>query len=202
MRLVVVLSIINYDDKQESFSIAGLYGRTLVPPDVITDQQFDTLYSNHNDWLQRWLRRRLGDQFTAADLAQDTFLRVWLKSQTNKTFELQEPKAYLTTVARRLLINHYERQSLERAFLETLEQLPEPLVPSIEEQAIVLETLHELDALLGELPAQVRTAFLMSQLEGLTYEQIASRLNLSVRTVTRYMAQGFRQCLRLMLSVD
>lgn len=173
-----------------------------MPPDAIPDQQFDTLYSSHNDWLQRWLRRRLGDQFTAADLAQDTFLRVWLKSRADKTFELQEPRAYLTTVARRLLINHYERQSLERAFIETLEQMPEPLVPSIEEQAIVLETLHELDALLYELPAQVRTAFLMSQLEGLTYEQIALHLNVNVRTVTRYMAQGFRQCLRLMLTVD
>ena len=53
--------------------------------------------------------------------------------------------------------------------------------------------------LLGELPAKVRTTFLLSQLEGLSYEEIASHMQLSVRTVTRYMAQGFRQCLRVML---
>ncbi|WP_225318915.1 sigma-70 family RNA polymerase sigma factor [Cellvibrio sp. KY-GH-1] len=173
-----------------------------MPPDAIPDQQFNSIYSCHNDWLQRWLRRRLEDKFTAADLAHDTFLRVWLKSRADKAFELQEPRAYLTTVARRLLINHYERQSLERAFTETLAYLLEPLVPSVEEQAVVLETLHELDVLLYELPAPVRSAFLMSQLEGLTYEQIARRLCVNVRTVTRYMAQGFRQCLRLMLTVD
>ena len=107
-----------------------------------------------------------------------------------------------TTIAKRLMINYCERQSLERAFMATLEQLPEPLVPSIEEQAIVLETLHELDVLLSELPPNIRSAFLMSQLEGVTYEEIAVRLQVSVRTVTRYMAQGFRQCLRLMLTSD
>ncbi len=173
-----------------------------MPPEAVSDQQFDAWYLNHNDWLQRWLRRRMGDHCTAADLAHDTFLRVWVKSQTDKLPEVHEPRAYLTTIAKRLMINHYERQSLERAFMATLEQLPEPLVPSIEEQVIVLEALHELDVLLSELPPKVRSAFLMSQLEGLTYEDIAVRLQVNVRTVTRYMAQGFRQCLRLMLTSD
>lgn len=170
--------------------------------EIVSDQQFEALYSSHNDWLQRWLRRRLGDHSIAADLAHDTFLRVWVKSLSDPVLELREPKAYLTTVARRLVINHYERQSIERAFILALEQLSEPLAPSMEEQAIVLETLYELNTLIYELPPLVRSAFLMSQLEGLTYEEIASRLDVSVRTVTRYMAQGFRQCLHLMATCD
>lgn len=173
-----------------------------MQPNVIYDQQFDALYADHNDWLQGWLRRRLGDRCTAADLAQDTFLRVWAKYQSEAILQLHEPRAYLTTVAKRLMINYCERQSLERAFLETLAQLPEPMTPSIEEQAVVLETLHELDRLLCELPPKVRSAFLMSQLEGLTYDCIATRLQVNVRTVTRYMAQAFRQCLHLMMTRD
>ena len=70
---------------------------------------------------------------------------------------------------------------------------------SVEARAILLETLEELDSLLDELPAKVRTAFLLSQLEGLSYEDIAAQMQISVRTVTRYMAQGFRQCLLVML---
>lgn len=162
----------------------------------------ETLYRDHHSWLRTWLRGRLGCAETAADLAQDTFLRVWVKSRADLSLELREPRAYLRTIAKRLLINHYDRQSLERAFKDALACLPEPLVPSLEDQAIVLETLYELDALLGELPVQVRSAFLMSQLEGLTYEEIAARLNVSVRTITRYMAQGFRQCLGHLLNAD
>lgn len=171
-------------------------------PETLADKQLDALYVDHNGWLQAWLRRRLGDASTAADLAQDTFLRVLLKSRSGSFLQLKEPRAYLATVAKRLMINHFDRQSLERAFAEAVASLPESFVPSLEEQAIVLETLYQIDAMLAELPAPVRTAFLMSQLEGQSYEVIAKRLQVSVRTVTRYMAQAFRQCLQLMLSAD
>jgi RNA polymerase sigma factor (sigma-70 family) len=173
-----------------------------MPSEALTYSRFNSLYITHKGWLQHWIQGRLGDGFTAADLTHDTFLRVWRKIQTDNYFELKEPKAYLRTVAKRLMVNHYERQSLERAFIETLAQLPAPLAPSIEEQAIVLEILHELDVLLYGLPPHVRAAFLMAQLEGLTYEDIAARLQVNVRTVSRYMAQGFRQCLGLMLARD
>ena len=35
-----------------------------------------TLYSTHHGWLHNWLRAKLGNSFDAADLAQDTFIRV------------------------------------------------------------------------------------------------------------------------------
>ncbi|RSZ42527.1 MULTISPECIES: sigma-70 family RNA polymerase sigma factor [unclassified Variovorax] len=158
------------------------------------------LYREHHGWLFNWLRGRLGNSFDAADIAHDTFMRIWIGLRAGAIPTLREPRAYLTTVARRLVINHHERQSLERAYQASLALLPEALVPSVEERAILLETLHELDALLDELPDRVRTAFLLSQLEGLAYEDIAVQLGVSVRTVTRYMAQGFAQCLRLMLT--
>ncbi|RQO61598.1 RNA polymerase subunit sigma [Variovorax sp. KBW07] len=166
----------------------------------LLEQDVHNLYSDHHGWLYGWLRKKLGNSFDAADIAHDTFMRVWVGCQADAIPALREPRAYLTTVARRLVVNHYERQSLERAYQASLALLPQALVPSVEERAILLETLHELDALLDELPAKARTAFLMSQLEGLAYEDIAAQLQVSVRTVTRYMAQGFRQCLHLMLT--
>jgi len=164
-------------------------------------QQAHALYSDHHGWLFGWLRGKLGNSFDAADIAHDTFTRVLVGMRAETIPMLREPRAYLTTVAKRLVINHGQRQSLERAYLASIALLPEAVAPSVEERAILLETLHELDALLDELPARARTAFLLSQLEGLNYEDIAVRLQVSVRTVTRYMAQGFTQCLRLMLAV-
>lgn len=162
-------------------------------------QALGSMYAQHNPWLVAWLQRRLGNRCDAADLAQDTFTRIWVSAKTQAIEDIQEPRAYLTTVARRLLVNHLERRSLEQAYLASLHLLPQATVLSVEARAILLETLQELDALLDALPAKVRTAFLMSQLEGLSYEDIAAHMQLSVRTVTRYMAQGFRQCLLVML---
>ena len=36
----------------------------------------ESLYHSHQSWLQGWLRRRLGDSFDAADMAQDVFMRL------------------------------------------------------------------------------------------------------------------------------
>ena len=60
---------------------------------------------------------------------------------------------------------------------------------------LILHTLNEVDALHNALPHKVRTAFLLSQLEGLGYAEIGERLGVTVRTVKRYMALAFEECL-------
>lgn len=155
------------------------------------------IYVDHHGWLVSWLRRKLGGSDQATDLAQDTFIRILSQKKDRQELSLQEPRAYLTTVARRLLINHVKRQSLEQAYLDVLSSLPEPETISTESRLIILETLHEIDAMLDGLGAKVREAFLLSQLDGLTYAQIAAQLNVTDRTVKRYMAAAFEQCILL-----
>ncbi|RMH92854.1 sigma-70 family RNA polymerase sigma factor [Lysobacter pythonis] len=154
------------------------------------------LFDAHGNWLQAWLGRRLGCRELASDLAQDTFVKV-LRAGTDAA-SLQEPRAYLVTIARRLLANHYRRHSLEQAWLEALRGLPEARAPSEEERWVVLETLHLLDEVLDALPARVRRTFLLSQLEGMTYPGIAERSGVSVRTVKRDMASAFVHCLKVL----
>ena len=151
------------------------------------------LYRDHRGWLETWLGRRLGNGCDAADLSQDTFLRVLASSQ--RIADLQEPRAYLLTVGKRLLSNFYQRRSLEQAYLAALAAMPEDCAPYPEQRWLLLETLQALDELLDGLPRAVRRAFLWSQLEGLTYGQIAERLQVSERTIKRYMAQAYEHCL-------
>ncbi|WP_288479817.1 sigma-70 family RNA polymerase sigma factor [uncultured Pseudomonas sp.] len=151
------------------------------------------LYLDHSGWLQAWLRRRLGSEWDAADLSQEAFLR--LLRHPEVLGELQEPRAYLVTIGKRLLINFQRRKSLEQAYLDALMALPEACVPSPEQRWLLLETLQALDELLDGLPAAVRRAFLLSQLEDLTYLEIAERLHVSERTIKRYMAQAYEHCL-------
>lgn len=162
-------------------------------------QFVEALYTAHHRWLVQWLRHKLGGADHALDLAQDTFVRILSVQESGRELALREPRAYLTTVARRLLINHRQRHSLEQAYLAALALLPEPEAPSPEHRLIILETLHEVDAMLSGLAAPAREAFLLSQLEGLTYAEIAVRLNVTIRTVKRYMAAAFEQCILLVV---
>jgi RNA polymerase sigma factor (sigma-70 family) len=155
-----------------------------------------SLYVEHHNWLVGWLRRRLGNIDHAADIAQDTFVRVLLKSAIEV---IEEPRAYLTVIAKGLVANAHRRDALERTYLETLAMVPEEQAPSQEYRAMLLETLFEIDAMLDQLPPKARSTFLLSQLEGLTYAEIAERLDISVRTVKRHMVLGFEQCLMFSL---
>ncbi|KAA8732356.1 sigma-70 family RNA polymerase sigma factor [Acinetobacter qingfengensis] len=160
------------------------------------DQQFLNLYQQHHLWIYHWLYKKLGNSSDAADLAQDTFIRVFAKKQI---LELQQPRAYLTKIAKGLMINWIQRKQIERAYLEVLAEQPEYHHPSPEHNLMIIEALTEIFYLLSELPDVVQQAFLFAQLEGKKHQQIAEELNISVSTVKRYIQQGYLQCLTVML---
>ncbi|MCV2219549.1 sigma-70 family RNA polymerase sigma factor, partial [Thauera sp. Sel9] len=151
---------------------------------------------DHHHWLHVWLRKKLGCSEHAADLAHDTFLRL---IDRDEPVELREPRAFLTTIAKGLIANHFRRQKIERAWLDALSNQPIPLSPSPEERALIVEALLRIDTLLDGLPPRVRSAFLLSQLEGLTYAEIAERQGVSVSMVKKYMLQAVTQCMQIEL---
>ncbi|WP_339490552.1 sigma-70 family RNA polymerase sigma factor [Pseudomonas sp. EL_65y_Pfl2_R95] len=163
--------------------------------ELSSQQYVQRLYSDHNGWLNRWLHQRLGCAHNAADLAQDTFVR--LLNTPDNLATLRQPRAYLSTIAHGLMVNFWRRQSVERAYVDALAAQPEALAPSPEAREMIVETLLAIDAMLLRLPSNVRRAFLLSQLDGLTYAVIAQRLGVSERMVKKYMAQAMLHCLML-----
>lgn len=135
--------------------------------------------------------RKLGCRADAADLTQDTFLRVL----ANPPPTLREPRAFLGTIAHGLMVNHLRRRDLERACLDALALLPDHLAPSPEERALFLEALYAVDAALDGLPAPVRRAFLLWQIEDLSHAEIAHRLRVSVSSVRQYIRKATVRCL-------
>lgn len=155
------------------------------------------LYRTHHSWLHGWLIRRIGCRDNAADLAQDTFVRL-LKSRQSSP--LREPRAYLSSIARGLMIDQYRRRELERAYLESVTLLPQHEVPSEESRLMILDALERIDRIdrmLGTLKPRVRQAFLLARLDGLTCAQIAEKLGVSRATVERDLATALQHCYRL-----
>lgn len=156
------------------------------------EQDVEVLYVRHHSWLKGWLQRRLGQAADADDLAQDTFVRI-IRSR-NPVAELKQPLAYLATIANSLLVNRWRRLAVERAYAEALATQPEHVELSAEQRYLLIETLTEIDALLQGLSPRVREIFLLSQLDGMTYKQIAAQLGLSVNQVQKSMLKAFSRC--------
>ena len=162
--------------------------------DLSLQHAVHTLYEDHHNWLCGWLRKRLGCVDHAADLAQDTFIRVLTQRRAP---ELREPRAYLSTVARSLMIDLFRRRAVEQAYLETLALIPEPVAFSPEARTLIIETLMEIDRLLDGLSSRTREIFLMAQLDGLSYVEIGRRLGVSVTTVKKHAVRALTHCLLL-----
>lgn len=164
-----------------------------MSPAPSAPSDLETLFRQHHAWLFGRLKRRVSNHGDAEDVASETFLQI---GQDEDRADIHEPRAFLTIVAKRLLFQLWRRQDLERAYLQTLAHLPVSTALSQEEHAMLVDAIQQIDRVLAALPAPVRSAFLLSRLDGLSYPEIAARLGISLATVERHMKRALLQCLR------
>lgn len=158
-------------------------------------ESLDRLYRLHHGWLLQWIGRRTRDRECAAELAQDTFLR--LLSKPADLSQLRQQRAYLSTIAHALMVSHWRRADLERSYLQALAAQEPTAQPSPEQRLAALQLLHAVAEKLEGLAPRPRQAFLLARLSGLGYAEIGCRLGVSERMVKKYMAQAMLHCLRL-----
>jgi RNA polymerase sigma-70 factor (ECF subfamily) len=157
-------------------------------------QQLASLYSDHHGWLFGWLRKKLGCADNAADLAQDTFVRII--TSRDALLGMRAPRAYLTTTARHLLANRVRRQKIEEAYLAELHLAASQCAgfPSPEQICIAIQALEQINAALQGLQFRPREAFLLHYLDGQTQAEVATALGVSTRMVQKYLAQALLHC--------
>lgn len=156
------------------------------PPDI------HSLYQAHHGWLRNWLLRRLGNAFDAADLAHDAFVR--LLAAPRAFDSPQGARAYLRSMGDGMCIDLWRRREVERAWLDTLATCAGAAAPSAEHQAIIVETLLQAADMLRQLPPKVARAFILAQVDGMKYRDIAVELAVSERTVKSYLARAMLHC--------
>ena len=155
----------------------------------------EQIYEQHHSWLYGWLKGRLNDACDAADVAHDTFVRILA---ARNAADIREPRDYLATIARGLVIDRYRRSAIETAYLQALATRPEACAISEEDRVLIIETLMAVDKALAGLGARTQRIFMLSQIEGLTYQQIAVQLQVSLTTVKKHMIRALTECALIM----
>lgn len=162
-------------------------------PSRIPPSDVHSLYQAHHGWLRGWLLCRLGNNaFDAADLAHDVFVR--LLAAPRAFDSPQGARAYLRSMGNGICIDLWRRQNVERAWLDTLATCASAAAPSAEQQAIIIETLLQVADMLRQLPPKVARAFILAQVDGMKYRDIAAELKVSERTIKTYLAQALLHC--------
>lgn len=159
---------------------------------LFSQKDFIHAYHSHQSWVYSWLCKKLGSTQDASDLTQDTFVKLLQKTEQ---ISIAEPRAYLTTIAHGLMVNHLRRRDIERALNLALSlHNQENISACPETYFLMLEKLITIDAMLDGLPANVREAFLLHKLDGLGYAEIAENMRLSVSSIKKYIAKALLHC--------
>lgn len=129
------------------------------------------------------------------DLAQEAFIKAFAAESSRK---IRFPKAFLFKVARNLALN--ERTKAANATTELLEDLADPSVIEdvgqmpVDEEMAARRQVRLLAKAVANLPPQCSRVFVLRKLQGLSYKEIAARLNISVSTVEKHVALGLLRC--------
>lgn len=157
-------------------------------------QLIQTMYLDHHDWLQQWLGHRVSYPVSAADLVQDTFIKLLQSKQ--HLLDIQEPRAFLVHISKHILIDKQRRYYVEKNYLANLQQQLEHDAVTLSDQDIAdaIDLLDFLSLALQDTSIAVRQAFVMYYFEGYHQSEIAKAINKSLRTVQGYLAQCLHLC--------
>lgn len=143
---------------------------------------FEQLVHRHSALVGGIAFQVLGDSDSAADVAQETFLKVHRRLDT-----LEDParfRAWLCGIARTTAIDVLRKKAKEQS-LEKLEaEGQEPVAPTPKEGSLEQEELYaKVLRVVNGLPKVYREAMLLKHLEKLSYAEMAKRLGVSEATV-------------------
>lgn len=147
----------------------------------------ELLYRQHFHWLVRVLRIRYGDD-GAEDLVQETYLRA---ASIQSLAKVESPRGLLLRIARNLAIDQHRR-----ALVRPTVWRSRAAEVALERQGVDGDQTEQLalKELILSLPPKLRDVFVLSRFVGLTYEEIALRLSISVKTVEGRMTKALRIC--------
>jgi RNA polymerase sigma factor (sigma-70 family) len=167
----------------------------------LSDQDIKGLFQRHAPALQRFLRRNNCDPHLAADLVQESFLRL---TELTHRERIENGPAYLYRIAYHLLIDHRRQHDRRRTDMPGDDKL-NALVddsPCLEETVARQQRMDRLQRALAELPPRTREIFHLNRIEGLTHAQVARQLSISDSSVQKHLSKALAHVMERLSNVD
>ena len=142
---------------------------------------FEVLFYKYRNKIKGFALKIVPAQIDPEEIVQEVFVRVWLKKEAidpEKDFQ-----SYLFSIAKHLVLDHL-KSAVNRKLYFVGEHFQQDLLEEEGLDATISEeTEAKLQKLINEIPERRREIFRLSRFEGLSYKQIAERLNISENTV-------------------
>jgi RNA polymerase sigma-70 factor (ECF subfamily) len=155
------------------------------------------VFRQYNDTLVNYLAFRVKSRQEAAEIAQETYVRMLAMSDIGRITDL---KSYLFRVANNIAVDRLRREQVQRRTIEQGKTAVAAFVVSAangsspEAERSAEDVLRLLRAAIDELPARCRAAFILYKLYCQSYPEIARTLAVTESMVRKYVLRGLRHC--------
>ena len=145
------------------------------------EKEFDNYFRKLYLPLGMYALRIVGDADIAEDLVADSFSKVWQRILEGIAIENFKAYMYMTVRNECFL---YLRNKKESESIENIPDITEELIDTSERDAKIWKAIDE-------LPPKCREIFLLSKRDGLSNEEIAQEMGISIKTVKNQITKAF-----------
>ncbi|MDD2802461.1 MAG: RNA polymerase sigma factor [Methylococcales bacterium] len=158
--------------------------------EMICESDLLAAFLHHQKELLQFLTYKVNCSETAADLVQETYLRV---ARYPDESEVANKRAFVFRIADNLALDHLRsvaRQQSRDGGLVTedivcIKPEPDSILAGQQQMALFEELIYE-------LPPQCRKVFLMCRVEGKSYSEVSTELGIAPRTVESHMYKALK----------
>ena len=161
---------------------------TAMQTDSLTSATFHRAVAEHSEGLLTFATRMLRDAVQAEDVTQDAFLALYRHLHEVPASAI---RPWLYRVTRNLCLDQLRRRKFKLRLFRDVSRDDdfEPTVADTgsdrpDEVAETREAHDQIEAAIEQLPRKFREAFLLCEIQGLSYEDAASILGCPVKTVS------------------
>ena len=151
---------------------------------------FDMLYNRYSKRIYKFAYSILKSPEESENIVQDVFLSLWenrIKIENDSSV-----KYYVFSIAYNSAISIIRKKTSESKFIEYLKSLQHLNQEPVNIELEYHELTDRLEDIVNHLPDRQKSVYLLHNIEGLKYNEIAVRLNISVNTIENHMSRAFK----------
>ncbi len=160
------------------------------------EQALERLFNEHGNALLKFLLGRMGNHNSdvdVEDIRQDVFVRLAKRKDLDNLLPAGKKGArtYLYTTANNLIVDLERSKKIRRKHQDAARQRTDEHCAETPDLMVEgIQTQHMLEEAILKLPPTLRQVFVLNRFQFMSYKDIAVSMNLSVRTVEKYVADA------------
>jgi len=151
---------------------------------------FREVFETYADRMYAVVYNYTKSAFIAEELTQEVFIRLW--SQRHLLQEVEDPRAYLYRMIFNQINTYLKKAANELRIIEDAARQRTDRDNGTLQYTQANEMAHIIELAVDRLPPQKKTIYRLNREQGLNYQEIADRMNLSPNTVKNHLVQALK----------